>query len=285
MLLLPQADRFLKRILHMKKTLFCTLIIAALLTSAEAGNLVPYVFDLPTAQTNGSGIFNLDIGHRYFDVNRHTTNINIALSYGIFNPLDVMLAYSFMNKDITGALKFNILNDFSETDILSLSLYGGAGYKDTNEVNNWFSLTAADKDGVEAVTTLQDSDRFSYFTQVIIQKHLFSNHFSIGIVPSYAYNTNFYQYSTQSDWSAGAGLFTEIFFTDRTAFCGELVMNLGGFALKYMTYNAGFKYAGYRHTFSLWISNSNGYSPVEYMIGNDVLTPKISAAFTREFDL
>lgn len=256
-----------------------------LITSADAGNLVPYVFDLPTAQTNGSGIFNLDIGHRYFDVNRHTTNINIALSYGIINPLDITLAYSFQNKDIIGALKLNVLNDFSESGIFSLSFNGGAGYKDTNEVNNWFSLTAADSDGVEAVTTLQDSDRLSAFGQVIIQKHLFSNRFSLGLVPSFAWNTNFYQYDTKSDWSAGTGIFTEIYFTDHAAICGELVVNLGGFALKYMTYNAGIKYTGYRHTFSLWISNSNGYSPVEYMIGNDVLTPKISAAFTREFDL
>lgn len=36
--------------------------------------------------------------------------------------------------------------------------------------------------------------------------------------------------------------------------------------------------------FSLWVSNSNGYSPVEYMTGSEELTPKISAAFTREFD-
>lgn len=259
--------------------------MTTLLASADAGNVVPYVFDLPTAQTNGSGIFNLDIGHRYFDVNRHTTNINLALSYGIINPLDFTLAYSFMNKDLIGALKLNAINDYSDSKPFSLAFYGGAGYKDTNEVNNWFSLTAADKDGVEAVTTLGSSDRFSFFTQVIIQKHMYSNRFSLGLVPSYAYNTNFYQYNTKSDWSAGTGIFTEIYFTDHAAFCGELVMNLGGFALKYMTYNAGFKYAGYRHTFSLWISNSNGYSPVEYMIGNDVLSPKISAAFTREFDL
>ncbi|HPS56890.1 MAG TPA: DUF5777 family beta-barrel protein [Spirochaetota bacterium] len=268
----------------MKKIIFTALIMLSIITAAEAGNLVPYVFDLPTAQTNGSGIFNLDIGHRYFDVNRHTTNINIALSYGIFDPLDVLLAYSFRNKDIIGSLKLNVLNDFSETDILSLSVYGGTGYKDTNEVNNWFSLSAADSENIEAVTTLQDSDRFSFFTQVIIQKHMFSNRFSIGLVPSFAYNTNFYQVDSKEDWSAGTGIFTEIYFTDHAAFCGELVMNLGGFAFKYMTYNAGFKYAGYRHTFSLWLSNSNGYSPVEYMTGNEVLTPKFCAAFTREFD-
>lgn len=269
----------------MKKIILSAIITITFINSADAGNLVPYIFDLPTAQTNGGGIFNLDIGHRYFDVNRHTTNINLALSYGIIDPLDITLAYSFRNKDIIGALKLNVLNDFSESDLFSLSFNAGTGYKDTNEVNNWFSLTAAGSDGVEAVTTLQDSDRLSAFGQVIIQKHLFSNHFSLGLVPSFAWNTNFYQYDTKSDWSAGTGIFTEIFFTDHAAICGELVVNLGGFALKYMTYNAGIKYAGYRHTFSLWISNSNGYSPVEYMTGNDVLTPRMSAAFTREFDL
>ena len=269
----------------MKKTILCAIIMTTLITSADAGNLVPYVFDLPTARTNGSGIFNLDIGHRYFDVNRHTTNINIAMSYGIIDPLDLTLAYSFRNKDIVTAIKLNALNDYSNTKPFSLSLFCGAGYKDTNEVNNWFSLTAADSDGVEAVTTLQDSDRLSAFGQVIIQKHMFSNRLSLGLVPSFAYNTNFYQVDSREDWSAGTGVFAEIYFTDHAAVCGEIVMNLGGFAFKYMTYNAGLKYAGYRHTFSLWISNSNGYSPAEYMTGNEVLTPKISAAFTREFDL
>ena len=254
-------------------------------TAGGASGVVPYIFNLPTCQTNGDGILNLDVGHRYFDVNRHTTNINLAVSYGIFSPLDVMLAYSFRNKDIIGSLKFNILNDFTDSDIIALSLYAGAGYKDTNEVNNWFSMSAADNKHIEAVTTLDAKDRPSYFGQIIIQKHFFSNRFSLGIVPSFAYNTNFYQVDSKSDWSAGSGFMTEIYFTDHASICGELVVNAGGFAFKYMNYNAGFKYAGYRHTFSLWISNSNGYSPVEYMTGSEELTPKISAAFTREFDL
>ncbi len=62
-------------------------------------------------------------------------------------------------------------------------------------------------------------------------------------------------------------------------------MNIFGFAFKYMNYNAGIKFAGYRHTFTLWIGNSAGYSPVEYVTGNNKMTPKFSFAFTREFDI
>jgi len=249
-----------------------------------ASGVVPYVFNLQTCQTNGSGIFNVDVGHRYFDVNRHTTNVSVALSYGIFNPLDITAAYSFKNKDIIGAMKLNIFNDFSGSDWIGVSLYGGAGYKDTNQVNNGFSMSSADDSNVESKTTLESKDRPSYFGQMIIQKHMFSNRFSLGVVPSYAYNTNFYQVKTKDDYSAGTGVMTEIYLTDSIAMCGEVVMNLAGFAFKYMNYNAGFKYAGYRHTFSLWVSNNNGYSPVEYMTGSDEMTPKFSAAFTREFD-
>jgi hypothetical protein len=249
-----------------------------------ASGVVPYVFNLPACQTNGSGIFSVDVGHRYFDVNRHTTNINLALTYGLFNPLDITAAYSFKNKDIIGSMKLNIFNDFSESDWIGVSLYGGAGYKDTNQVNNTFSMSLADDSNVEAVTTLESKDRISYFGQMVIQKHLFSNRFSLGVVPSYASNTNFYQVESKSDYSAGLGIMTEIYVTDSLAMCGEVVMNLSGFAFKYMNYNGGFKYAGYRHTFSLWVSNNNGYSPVEYMTGSEELTPKLSAAFTREFD-
>lgn len=260
------------------------LVIIFSTVGAFASAVVPYVFNLQTCMTNGSGIYNLDVGHRYFDVNRHTTNINIALTYGIFDPLDVSAGYSFKNKDIIGALKYNILNDFSASDFIALSIYGGAGYKDANYVNNTFSISAADKSKVESRTTLASKDRTSYFAQIMIQKHLFNNRFSFGIVPSFAYNTNFYQINTKSDYSTGTGIMTEIYVTDRTSLCGEVVMNLAGFACKYMNYNAGFKYAGYRHTFSLWLSNNNGYSPVEYMTGSLNLRPKISAAFTREFD-
>jgi len=267
-----------------KKIFLLSFIIIFIRTGWPASAVVPYVFNLPACQTGGDGIINLDVGHRYFDVNRHTTNVSIALSYGLFNPLDITAAYTFKNKDIIGAVKYNVFNDFSGTDFIGLSLYGGAGYKDTNQVNNTFSMSSADDSNVESVTTLDSKDRFSYFGQVIIQKHLFNNRFSLGVVPSFAYNTNFYQIETKSDYSAGTGVMAELYFTDRIALCGELVINLGGFAFKYMNYNAGFKYAGYRHTFSLWVSNNNGYSPVEYMTGSDEMTPKLSAAFTREFD-
>ena len=267
-----------------KKIIFALIMIMSVSAGWGASAVVPYIFNLQTCMTNGSGIFNADVGHRYFDVNRHTTNINLALTYGIFDPLDVTAAYSFKNKDIIGAVKYNIFNDFSAADFAGISLYGGAGYKDTNFVNNSFSMSAADKSKVESRTTLDSKDRISYFGQVIIQKHLFSNRFSIGVVPSFASNTDFYQVKTKSDYSAGTGFMTEIYVTDSVAVCGELVMNLAGFAYKYMNYNAGLKYAGYRHTFSLWLSNNNGYSPVEYMTGSLTLRPKISAAFTREFN-
>jgi len=286
MLLLSQTDRFLIKVKIMKIKFFLALLVTISINSPVfSSGVVPYVFNLPTCQTAGSGMFNADVGHRYFDVNRHTTNVNVALTYGIFNPLDITAAYSFKNKDALGAMKLNIFNDYSDSDWIGLSLYGGAGYKDTNQVNNSFSISAADDSDVESVTTLDSDDRTSYFGQMIIQKHMFSNRFSLGLVPSYAYNTNFYQIQTESDYSAGLGIMTEIYVTDSLSICGEVVMNLGGFAFKYMNYNCGFKYAGYRHTFSLWVSNNNGYSPVEYMTGSEGLTPKVSAAFTREFDL
>ncbi|PKL18715.1 MAG: hypothetical protein CVV49_04665 [Spirochaetae bacterium HGW-Spirochaetae-5] len=270
----------------MYKNFFLTLFMMISINSAVySSGTVPYIFNLPTCQTAGSGMFNADVGHRYFDVNRHTTNINLALTYGIINPLDITAAYSFKNKDIIGAMKLNILNDYSESDWISLSFYGGGGYKDANQVNNTFSISAADDSNVESITTLGSEDRTSYFGQMIIQKHMFSNRFSLGVVPSYAYNTNFYQIKSKSDYSSGLGFMTEIYFTDSFSICGEVVMNIGGFAFKYMNYNGGLKFAGYRHTFSLWVSNNNGYSPVEYMTGSEGLTPKLSAAFTREFDL
>jgi hypothetical protein len=80
-------------------------------------------------------------------------------------------------------------------------------------------------------------------------------------------------------------VFIEFFIFDRVAVCSEAITNLYGFAFKYMNYNAGLKYAGYRHTFAIWIGNSAGYSPVEYIAGNRVLTPKVSFVFTREFDI
>ncbi len=270
-----------------KKNIFILMILMALpfYRNASASGTVPYVFNLPTCQTTGSGMFMADVGHRYFDVNRHTTNINITLTYGLFDPLDINAAYSFKNKDIIGSMKLNVFNDFSDNDLIALSFYGGAGYKDTNYVNNYFSISDADDSNVEAKTTLQSEDRTSYFFQMIIQKHLFDNRFSIGVVPSFAYNTNFYQADSKSGYSAGTGLMTEIFISDSIALCGELVINMAGFAFKYINYNCGFKYAAYRHTFSIWVSNSSGYSPVEYMTGSEELTPKFSASFTREFDI
>ena len=263
-------------ILKMLKLINIIILFFAFISILYANNEVTYIMDLPTCQTTGNNIILLDIGHRYFDVNRHTTNINISLGYGITGWLDAYAAYSFKNKDAMVSLKSTLMNDFTADSFFSLALIAGGGYKDTNGMNNAVSLSYIDKDARDAVTVLDAKYRPSFFSQIVIQKHLFSNKFSIGLVPTYAYNTNFYGIENTDDYSAGLGAFMEIYIFDRVALIGESVMNYFGFAFKYATYNAGIKYAGYRHTFTLWIGNS---------AGNNVTTPKISFAFTREFDL
>ncbi len=266
--------------------ILCVLFLAASAGPARASGLVPCIFNLPSYQTAGSGVVNLDVGHRYLDVNRHTTNINISLSCGVADWADLFAGYSFKNKDIVAGSKINLLDDHSaDSDFISFSIMAGGGYKDTNGINNSLSLSSADKANVEARTTLDPKDRPSYFGQLIFQKHLFENRFSVGLVPTFAYNTNFYGIESRDDYSAGGGVFLQTYVTDRVSLCGEVVFNLFGFAFKYANYNAGIKYAGYRHTFSLWVGNSAGYSPVEYMAGSTVTTPKLGFAFTREFDL
>ena len=271
----------------MIKQIFYQAIIFTLciIINAEASNEVTYIMNLPTCQTTGNNIILFDLGHRYLDVNRHTTNISFSFGYGITDWLDAYTAYSFKNKDIILSAKTTILNDFTSEDFISIALVAGGGYKDTNQINNYVSTSYADKDNAQATTILEKDDRSSYFAEMVFQKHLFDNRWSLGFVPMYAYNTNFYGIKSKDDYSAGFGLSTEIYFFDRVGLCGEIIINTFGFAFKYANYNAGIKYAGYRHTFTLWVGNSPGYSPVEYMVGNTVKTPKISFSFTREFDL
>ncbi len=263
---------------------FLVLFLTNTINLFAAGS-VPYLFNLPTFQTNGSRIFMLDVGHRYFDVNRHTTNINISLSYGIIDSLDVLLGFSFKNKDIVLNTKYNLLNDFDSKDLLSLSFVAGGGFKDTNAINNSLSLSFADTEKIEAQSTLPMKDRPSFFTQVVIQKHFFSNRLFIGLVPSFAYNTNFFGVHSTYDFTFGTGFLAGFYIFDSVSICSEVTMNIFGFAFKYVNYNAGVKYAGYRHTFTLYIGNSAGYSPVEYLTGNNTWSPKVSFAFTREFDI
>jgi hypothetical protein len=260
-------------------------MVLGIIINAHAANEVTNIMNLPTCQTTGSKIVLFDVGHRYLDVNRHTTNINITFGYGFTDWMDAYAGYSFKNKDIIASGKVTILNDFSSGGLLSFAIVAGAGYKDTNQINNSVSTSYADKDHSKSTTVLDSKERASYFAQVVIQKHLFANRFSIGVVPMYAYNTNFYGVKSKDDYSAGAGFSTEIYIFEKVALCGETVINMSGFAFKYANYNAGIKYAGYRHTFTIWIGNSPGYSPVEYIVGSPVNTPKISFDFTREFDI
>jgi hypothetical protein len=269
----------------MKRFILCTFCFFLIAKSLYASNEVTYLMNLPTCQTTGNDLFLFDVGHRYLDVNRHTTNINITLGYGITNWLDIYTGFAFKNKDIVASVKANILNDLSSNAPFSLALVLGGGYKDTNEVNNSISLTYADKDGRKAETVLDSKDRPSYFAQIVLQKHALKNRLSLGLVPTYAYNTNFYGIESKHDYSAGCGISAALYIFDRLALTGEVIMNVYGFAFKYMNYNVGIKYAGYRHTFTLWVGNCAGYSPVEYIVGNTVTTPKLSFAFTREFDL
>ncbi|MCU0822136.1 MAG: DUF5777 family beta-barrel protein, partial [Spirochaetes bacterium] len=213
-------------------------------------------------------IYIFDVGHRYFDPIKHTTNVSISLGYGVTDWLDIYAARSFKNMDSVGSVKVTMLKDFVPGGALfSLALYGGGGYKEDSQ------------------NILQKSDRGSGFGQLIIEKHMFSNRVSIGVVPTYAYNTNFYNFYNKYDSSAGCGGFMQIYITDRISICGEVTANLYGFGFKYMAYNGGLKYTGYRHTFSLWVGNCGGFSPVEYIVGSEEIKPKAGGAFTREFDL
>jgi hypothetical protein len=269
-----------------KKIITLTVImIFGIIIKAYAANEVTNIMNLPTCQTTGSKIVLFDVGHRYLDVNRLTTNINITIGFGFTDWLDAYAGYSFKNKDIIASGKVTLLNDFSSGSLFSFAIVAGGGYKDTNQVNNAVSTSYADKDHGKSTTVLESNDRASFFVQAVIQKHMFGNRFSLGVVPMYANNTNFYGVKSKDDYSAGTGISTEIYIFNRVALCGEAVINISGFAFKFANYNAGIKYAGYRHTFTLWIGNSPGYSPVEYMVGSPENTPKISFDFTREFDI
>lgn len=254
----------------MIRLLGITIIMAALISAQDAfaRGAVNAVFNLPTCETYGTGIAQLDVGHRYFDPMIHTTNINIALGYGITDWIDITIARSFLNLDLVGTVKITPLKDFStDPDIISVSFIGGYGYKQNPE------------------NIIRGEDQPSYFAQAVIEKNLFGNRLSIGAVPTFADNTSFYNFDSRYDQSAGCGFFTQIYLFERISLCGDVTMNIYGFAFKYMNYNAGLKYAGYRHTFSLWAGNSAGYSPVEYCTGSETLKPKVSFAFTREFDV
>jgi hypothetical protein len=279
--------QFNERSLDMiNKTILMLCGILVLSSAANAHNEVVSTLVLPTSETTGKQIVLLDVGHRYLDVNRHTTNVNISFGYGITSGIDAYVGYSFKNKDTILSSKVNILNDLEDKgSILSLALVAGGGYKDINEINNSASLSYMDSKHVKSVHVLDKKDRISYFVQIPIEKHLYANRVWIGIVPTYAYNTNFYGIKSSKDYTFGTGIALTFFFTDHFAVCGETIMNINGFAFKYMNYNAGLKYAGYRHTFALWISNSSGYSPVEYVVGSAVKTPKICFSFSREFDI
>ena len=248
----------------------CLLVMLYLMSASSlyAHGVVNTIFFLPTCETTGSEIFILDVGHRYFDPIKHTTNVNIVLGYGITDWFDLYAARSFKNMDSVGSVKLTLLKDFvPDGAFISVALAGGGGYKEDSQ------------------NILRKSDRGSGFGQLIIQKHMFNNRASIGVVPTYAYNTNFYNFTNKYDSSAGCGGFLEIYITERISICGEATANLYGFGFKYMAYNGGFKYTGYRHTFSLWVGNCAGYSPVEYIVGSEEIKPKVGGAFTREFDL
>jgi len=251
-----------------KKGTFIIISILWASASVFAHGSVPYIFNLPTCRTPGKRILNFDNGHRYFDPVKHTTNVNIAFSYGITDSFDVSIAHSYKNMDSLAAVKYSIMRDDIQGRFpVSLALTAGAGYKGDSE------------------DAFEQDDQASWYAQFIVQKHLFDDRMSIGVVPHFSWNTNFYSIESNHDYSTGAGVFAEFYIFDRVSVCAEVIMNLYGFAFTYMNYNAGIKYAGYRHTFSLWVSNSSGYSPVEYVVGNTVLEPRPSFAFTREFDL
>lgn len=273
----------------LKKLIYIAILFYFSSSKIFAHGTVPYIFALPTTQTSGEDIITLDVSHRYLDVNRHTTNVTISVGYGISEWWDMTIGYAFKNKDGIIGTKFNLLDDTSlksKTSIISLSINAGLCYKDVNLFNDLLSLTYINRKENTSASSLERRDRLSYFTQLIIQKNMINNKFFMGFTPIFADNTNFYEIKTdKKDYSIGYGAFIGFFVNDKISLDAEIVMNIYGFAYKKITYNTGIKYASYRHTFSIWIGNSYGYSPVEYITGNTDLYPKLGFAFTREFDL
>lgn len=253
----------------MKIKITSALLFVIYITGVASGRgVVTDIINLPTSRTIGSGILVFENGHRYFDPILHTTNVNISLIYGAFDSFDLSLAHSFRNMDLMLKAKYSFLtDDIDEKTPVSLSLYAGVGYK------------------IDVEDVLRQGDQTSFFIQPVVGKHILNNFMNFALVPVFAYNSNFYNINSEYDFTIGIGGYVQVYIFDRISICGEMVMNIFGFAFKYMYYSAGIKYAGYRHTFSLFISNSTGYSPVEYVAGSEVLEPRPGFAFTREFDL
>ncbi len=235
-----------------------------------AGSIYPKgvineICNLPTYQTVDENILLFDVGHRYFNPHDHLTNVNITFGYGITSFWDVYVGVAYKYFDGGFKTKLNFFDDYKvRPDFLSLSFRSGFGYKNFEPV--------------------KDDYRMSGFAELIVQKHFLANRFTVGLVPTFAYNTPFL-YKSDDDYSFGTGVFGMFFLTDRISIVADGIMNVAGFGLKYMTHNIGFKYAGYMHTFTIYVGNSPGYSPVEYIIGNDEAKYNVSFIFTREFDI
>ena len=143
-----------------KRILFFMIIWAGVMRTAYPANEMVSVFNLPTARTTGDKILLLDVGHRYIDVNKHTTNINTTFGFGLADWADIYAGYAFKNKDIIGSAKINFMDDLnSDSAPFSFALAAGAGYKDTNQINNAVSMSYTGEHKTKAVTVLDNNDR------------------------------------------------------------------------------------------------------------------------------
>jgi hypothetical protein len=220
------------------------------------------LINLPTAETLEKNNLEFEISHRFIPFIKSgvkdfwgfdgPVNMRIALSYAPTDKMVVSLGRSNLDDNVDFWIKQSIVQ--IKNDILPTVIGARIG-------TAWNSQPGRPIPG----RSNGDPKNFQYYGQLIINS-MFEKRLTVGLVPSYLYNS--YIFTDEKQYSFTFGTYLAYYATNMLGLLFEWNPTITGFRMKTNPVAFGFELNTGGHFFKIILTNSEVLNPSHYLAGS-----------------
>ena len=219
------------------------------------------LINLPTTESLYQGEFLFRVSHRFYI----PTSEGHEYFFGLDGPafVFVSLAYGLTERWGLALGRTNLRDEVELSSRLSLFREEQGGLPFSASVLAAACLTTEVPEGEDVF----DSRNFRGSVQLCVSRAV-CDRLSVLGVPSYSYNTDYSHPEEESTF--GAGLGARFALSENMSLVGEVIPVFSGYSLDSSTWGVGLEVRKGGHVFHLFVNDSYGLTPGQYLPGGDL---------------
>jgi mono/diheme cytochrome c family protein len=235
------------------------------LAEGENGTHGPFLaqtlINLPTTESLDAGKFLFRVSHRFYtrvaEGHEYLYGLDgpafvfVSLAYGVSDRWGVALGRTNLRDEVELSSRFSLFREESGRIPFSASLAAAA------------CLTTEVPEGEDVF----DSRNLRGSLQLSLSRAL-CDRVSALVVPSYSYNTDYSRPKEESTFAAGLG--GRLVLSENVSLVGEFIPVFSGYSLDASTWGAALEVKKGGHVFHLFVNDSYGLTPSQYLPGGDL---------------